>query len=106
MSAVSYFQSKDYRKGDRLAALHDVYASVERVSIDVLGDDAPYFSVATRHLPDISLLDATISPMSPQRTRAQAGDGKDDLVFAFIESGKVSFDPQGGRAFELKGGDA
>ena len=106
MSAVSYFLSKDYRKGDRLAALHDVYASVERVDINVIGDDEPYFNVATRHLPDIALLDATISPMSPRRTREQASDGKDDLVFAFIESGKVSFAPQGGSEFELKGGDA
>lgn len=106
MSAVSFFQSKDYRKSDRLAALHDVYAAVERVNIDVLGADAPYFNVATRHLPDISLLDATISPMAPRRTRAQAQDGKDDLVFAFIESGMVSFDPQGGHAFELRGGEA
>lgn len=106
MSVVSYFRSEDYRKGDRLAVLHDVYASVEQVSIDVLGEDAPYFSVATRHLPDVSLLDATISPMSPRRTRQQAADGKDDLVFAFIESGKVSFAPQGGSAFELTGGEA
>ena len=106
MTAVSYFQSKDYRKGDRLAVLHDVYASVEQVNIDVIGDDAPYFSVASRQLPDISLLDATISPMSPQRTRQQAADGKDDLVFAFIESGKVSFAPQGGHEFELSGGEA
>lgn len=106
MSVVSYFRSEDYRKGDRLAALHDVYASVERVNIDVIGDDAPYFSVATRHLPDIALLDATISPMSPRRTREHASDGKDDLVFAFIESGKVSFAPHGGSEFELKGGEA
>lgn len=106
MTAVSYFRSENYRKGDRLAILHDVYASVEQVSIDVIGEDAPYFSVATRHLPDISLLGATISPMAPRRTRQQAADGKDDLVFAFIESGKVKFAPQGGSELELTGGEA
>ena len=106
MTAISYFRSEDYRKGERLAALHDIYASVERVDIDVIGDETPYFSVAMRQLPDVSLLDATISPMSPRRTRQQAGDGKDDIVFAFIERGKVSFQPQGGSAIELKDGEA
>ena len=106
MTSISYFRSDDYREGDRLAVLHDVYASVERVDINVIGDGAPHFSVATRQLPDVSLLDATISPMSPRRTREQANDGKDDLVFAFIESGKVNFAPQGGCEFELSGGDA
>lgn len=106
MTGISYFRSDEYSENDRIAVLHDVYSSVERVSIEVIGDETPYFSVATRHLPDISLLDATISPMSPRRTRAQAGDGKDDLVFAFIESGKVGFAPEGGSAFELASGDA
>ena len=106
MTAVSYFRSEDFKKGDRLSVLHDVYASVERVTIDVHGEGAPYFEVAMRHLPDVSLLDAAISPMSPQRTRAQASDGKDDLVFAFIENGKVGFTPQGGAEIDLVGGEA
>lgn len=106
MASVSYFRSEDFRKADRLAVLHDVYASVERVQIDVIGNKAPFFSVAMRQLPDVSLLDAAISPMSPRRTRQQAADGKDDLVFAFIESGKVRFTPQGGSELELSGGDA
>ncbi len=106
MVDVFCFRSEDYRENERLAALQDVYASVERVNINVIGEEAPYFSVKTRQLPDISLLDATISPMSPSRSRQQAADGKDDLVFAFIESGKVSFEPQGGSGFELTGGEA
>lgn len=106
MTVVSRFRSNDFAEGDRLSVLHDVYSAVERVNIEIIGDEAPRFDIATRDLPDISLLDASISPMSPHRTRAQAGDGKDDLVFAFIESGKVRFTPQGSEEIDLGAGDA
>jgi len=106
VTPVSHFRSSDFEAGDQLAILHDVYASVERVNIDVLGEADPYFHIALRNLPDVSLLSAAISPMSPHRTRAQASDGKDDLVFAFIEAGKARFTPQGGDELELASGDA
>lgn len=106
MSGVSRFASSDFNEADRLAALKDIYAVVEEVDIDVIGEGPPFFDVLTRQMGDVGLLEASISPMAPRRTRAQASAGKEDFVLALILEGQVSFEPEHGVPLELASGEA
>lgn len=105
-SEISRFSSEDFEEGERIAALQDVYAVVEEVDIELIGEGPPYFDVLTRQMGDVGLLDASISPMAPQRTRAQASGGKEDFVLAFITDGHVSFEPSKGVSLEVGAGEA
>jgi len=105
-SQISRFSSHDFEESERLSALQDVYAVVEEVDIELIGEGPPSFDVLTRQLGDVGLLDASISPMAPQRTRAQASAGKEDFVLAFITDGYVSFEPANGVSLEIGAGEA
>lgn len=105
-SEISRFSSEDFEEGERIAALQDVYAVVEEVDIELIGEGPPYFDVLTRQMGDVGLLDASISPMAPQRTRAQASAGKEDFVLAFIVDGHVNFEPAKGVSLEIGAGEA
>ena len=102
---LSRFTSGAFAAPDRLDVLNDVYSAIERVDIELLDDDNPHFDVQSLALPEIVVLKASVSPMAPSRSRAQADDGKDDLVLAFITHGTVQFSPAGGAELELRAGD-
>jgi len=102
---LTRFSSAQFSAADRLAVFMDTYAAIEAVDVTLPPETPPQYDLAMRALPGMTVLDARCSSGQSRRTRAQARDGKDDLVLTVITRGEVLFAPDDGTAMALAPGE-
>jgi AraC-like DNA-binding protein len=91
---------------DRLPLLVDVSSAVKRVDIRPQPDAPLDYSLEACSIDDIVIFDAQLSPMTVQRSRAQASQGDDHIVMTFFSAGQARFTPQDGGELSIRAGDA